>query len=214
MRVVNRSARGGTVRIQPHDDSGWRYEPLTLRLGARRAVHFNSNDLELGNAGKGLAGRTGSGTGHWRLELSSALDIEVLAYLRTPSGFLTSIHDLAVPAGRRHEVETFNPGSNTAQASRLRIVNPGARPAHVSIGGIDDAGAPAEEIVRFNVTAGEARSVTALELETGLGLRGAMGDGAGKWRLVVDSDQRVYVMNLLDSPAGHLVSLSAANENP
>ena len=210
VRVVNRSARGGTVRIQPHDDSGRRYEPLTLELGARRAVHFNSNDLELGNAGKGLDGSTGPGTGNWRLEISSELDIEVLAYIRTPTGFLTSIHDLAVPAGRRHEIETFNPGSNTAQASRLRIVNPGSRPAHVSIGGIDDSGAPAEEIVQFSVATGEARAVAAPELEAGLGLRGALGDGAGKWRLVVDSDQPVYVMNLLESPTGHLAILSAA----
>ena len=211
VRIVNESSSSGAVRIQPHDDSGRRYEPLTLQLGARRAVHFNSNDLELGNAGKGLDGSTGPGTGNWRLEISGELDIEVLAYLRTPSGFLTSIHDLAVPAGRRHEIETFNPGSNTAQASRLRIVNPGGRPAHVSIGGIDDSGVPAEEIVQFSVAAGEARSVTALELETGMGLRGALGDGAGKWRLVLDSDQPVYVMNLLESPTGHLAVLSAAN---
>ena len=61
--------------------------PLTLRLGANRSLHFNSEDLERGNADKGLDGAAGTGAGDWRLELTSALDIEALAYIRTRDGF-------------------------------------------------------------------------------------------------------------------------------
>ena len=42
-----------------------------LSIGAGETVHFNSNDLELGNTAKGLSGSTGAGVGDWRLVLSS-----------------------------------------------------------------------------------------------------------------------------------------------
>ena len=36
----------------------------------------------------------GAGEGDWRLELTSAQDIVVGAYVRTPDGFLTGMHDV------------------------------------------------------------------------------------------------------------------------
>ena len=45
----------------------------------------------------------------------------------------------------------------------------------------------------------------------GLGARiDESGDGAGKWRLAVTSEQPVIVMSLLSSPTGHLTNLSTA----
>ena len=85
--------------IEAFDDSDTACETLTLALDVGATAHFNSNDLELGNAAKGLAGSTGSGVGDWRLALSSEMDIDVLAYIRTSDGFLTSMHDV-VPYGR------------------------------------------------------------------------------------------------------------------
>ena len=43
-------------------------------------------------------------------------------------------------------------------------------------------------------------------------LVGALGDGAGKWRLVVTSVPPIQVMSLLASPTGHLTNLSTAPE--
>ena len=209
VRVINRSRSDGAVRIQAYDDAGRLHEALELALAAGHAAHFNSDDLELGNVQKGLSGSTGPGTGDWRLELWSSLDIEVLAYVRIPSGFLTAIHDLVPHAGRRHAAATFNPASNTNQRSRLRIVNPGVRPGHVSIAGVDDAGESPGEAVRMSVAAGEARTITAEQLEAGYwGLQGALGDGTGKWRLVIDCEHPIVLMNLLESPTGHLTNLS------
>ncbi len=209
VRVTNRSRSDGVVRVQAYDDAGRLHEALELALAAGHAAHFNSDDLELGNVQKGLSGSTGPGTGDWRLELWSSLDIEVLAYVRTRSGFLTAIHDLVPHAGRRHTAATFNPASNTNQRSRLRIVNPGVRPSHVSIAGVDDAGRSPGDVVRMSVAAGEARTITAEQLETGYGgLQGALGDGTGKWRLVIDCEQPVVLLNLLESPTGHLTNLS------
>ena len=52
-RVVNRSGESGEVRIDAFDDAGMQYGPLTLEVGAGGTVHFNSGDLERGNAIRG-----------------------------------------------------------------------------------------------------------------------------------------------------------------
>ena len=213
VRIVNRSARHGEVRIDAYDDLGRRAEPVTLAIGARRTVHFNSDDLELGNAEKGLSGRTGAGSGDWRLEMHSALDIDVLVYVRTPGGFLAAMHDVVARQGRRYDVAMFNPGGNARQASRLRIVNPGTRPAYVSIAGVDDEGRSPGDVARLTIDPGTARTISAAQLEEGAwGIAGRLGDGTGKWRLRIDCEQPVLIMNLMESASGHLTNLSTTGQ--
>ncbi len=65
-----------------------------------------------GDADKGLTGGMGAGSGDWWLRFTSDLDIEVLSYIRTQDGFLTSMHDTVPVAAARHTVAVFNPGSN------------------------------------------------------------------------------------------------------
>ena len=60
-----------------------------------------------------------------------------------------------------------------------------------------------------------SRTLTSRELESGQwdlgqGADGMLGDGKGKWRLVVTAEQPIEVMSLLASPTGHLVNLSTA----
>ena len=64
--------------------------------------------------------------------------------------------------------------------------------------------------MRLELPARGARTVTARELESGEGVDGALGDGTGRWRLVVTADQRIEAMSLLSSPAGHLANLSTS----
>ena len=216
-RIINYSNEAGEVRIDAFDDEGKKYGPLHLAIGANETVHVNSPDLENGNAEKGLDGATGPGRGHWRLELVSTLDIEVLGYLRTDDGFVTSMHDVVPHTGNGHHVVIFNPGRNVNQVSRLRIINRGLEAAEVSIEGVDDSGESPGTTARFAVPARGARMVSARELESedarGEELRdlaGALGVGTGKWRLVVNSDRPIQVMSLLASPTGHLTNLSTA----
>ena len=178
-------------------------------MDAQQTVHFNSNDLEAGNAGKGLSGSTGAGEGDWRLRLTSALDLDVLAYIRTEDGFLTSMHDTVPLTAGVYRVPVFNPGSNRNQASLLRLVNTGEEPAEVTIRGVDDAGRSSDGAVRLSVAAGKARTVSAQALESGADdLDGALGDGFGKWSLEVKSDAPIHVLSLLRSPTGHVTNLS------
>ena len=214
VRVVNRSGEDGEVRIVAIDEAGVRHGPVTLRVGAGAAAPFNSGDLEHGNAGKGLPVGTGPGTGDWRLELDSDRDFSVQGYVRTVDGFVTSVHDLAPKAATRHRVAIFNPGGNTAQVSHLRIVNLSAASAPVTVTGVDDAGASPGTPVRLVVPPGASVTLTAAELEAGLGFEGALGDGAGKWRLTVASDVDLAVMSLLETPTGHVTNLSTVAAPP
>ena len=211
VRAINNSESSGKVTIQPYDESERDYEPITLTIGANEVVHFNSDDLEQGSTGKGLSGGTGAGEGDWRLEFSSDLDIEVLSYIRTEDGFLTAMHDVAPSAGMRHRVAVFNPGSNRNQESLLRLINPDDQEVEITIQGIDDSGTVGEDDVSLTLTASEARTVEAWELESGTGgLTGKLGDGSGKWQLMVTADRPVVAMSLLRSPTGHMTNLSTA----
>ncbi len=211
VRVINRSASAGEVAIQARDDSSTTFDPITLAIGSNEVVHFNSDDLELGNAAKGLSGGVGSGQGDWRLDLTSALDVEVLAYIRTTDGFLTAMHDVAPNAESSYRIAIFNPGSNRQQESLLRLVNPGLVAAQVTISGIDGNGNAGASDVSVSVAAGATRMIGAWELESGTAdFTGALGDGAAKWQLMLTSDQPIIAMSLLRSPTGHLTNLSTA----
>ena len=207
-RVVNRSYEAGTASIEAVDDSGERFGPLELALRPRRTMHFNSTDLEAGSAAMGWSG-VGDGDGDWRLSVSSELDLLVLGYARTADGFVTSLHDLApVAEDGTHRVPFFNPGSNAGQVSSLRLINDGERSARVTVTGIDDRG-NGSGTVTLTVPAGSALSFTSGELEAGGdGFAGRLGDGTGKWRLRVRSDEPMAVMSLLETPTGHLTNVS------
>ena len=207
VRVVNRGG-DGSVEIRAYDETDNEFETVVLEMDADETVHFNSDDLETGNAAKGLSGSTGAGDGDWRLVLTSTLPLEVLAYMRTEDGFLTSMHDTVPGTDGIHRVPIFNPGSNRNQVSRLRLVNTGDEAAAVTISGVDDAGR-GSGTVRLSLPGGKVHTVTAEALEAGAdGMDGGLGDGFGKWRLDVESDAPIQVLNLLESPSGHMTNLS------
>ena len=216
VRVINHSDVGGDVSLEAIDDVGNTYGPLTLNVDPGAVAAFNSEDLEGGEPEKGLDGSTGPGVGDWRLVLTSELDIEVLPYVRTSDGLVTSMHRVAPSASGRHRVAIFNPASNPNQLSRLRIINPGTEPAAVVIAGIDDDGSRSAASVEADIPPGEVREFrAAAPTRMGVvlvpsGLEDVFGDGQGKWRLDLDSPTPITVVNLLASPTGHLTNLSAA----
>ena len=213
VRVVNHSGEAAEVRIEAYDNTVWEYEALALAVGADEVASFNSDDLEQGNEAKGLTGSTGAGEGDWWLELSSDAEIEVLSYIRTTDGFLTSMHDLVPEENGEHRVVFFNPAKNFNQVSVLWLVNTGDADAVATITGVDDEGAMPGTAVRVAVPAGSSRKLTSAELESGEADAidsGALGDGDGKWRLRVASDRPILVVSLLENPTGHLTNLSTA----
>lgn len=196
VRIENRSATSGEVRVAARDDAGRRTEAGVVALAGGAAVEFDMRALESGDAALGLTG-TGPGQGDWRLELSTALDIEARAYART-GDFLTSLHDARL-LSRELELALFHPGSETARRSMLRLANAGAERAALTVRGIDDAGA-AGGPVTVELGPLEAASYAASELESGAapGLDGSLGDGEGNWRLRLSAQLgAAYATNLL-----------------
>ena len=217
VRIVNRSATAGGATVYAIDDAGARRGPVTLDFAPRQALHFNSDDLQRGNADKGVAGVGAPGTGDWRLEITSELDLQVLAYLRTrPGGFLTSMHDVAPEADGAHRIAILDPGGGAAPRGRLRLVNAGEEAAAVVIRGVDDAGRAGAADIRLALPGGQARTIDAQALEEGDAdlFQGALGDGGGMWRLTVSADQPIQAMSLLDAEDPRLrTNLSTAPAN-
>ena len=121
------------------------------------------------------------------------------------------MHDVAPSGETHHRVAVFNPGSNRNQESLLRLINPGEETAEVTITGIDDTGAAGAGAVSLSLPGGSSRTIGAWDLESGAeGLDGALGDGSGKWQLMIESNRPVVAMSLLRSPTGHLTNLSTA----
>lgn len=221
MRVVNGDDADGTVRIEASDQSGWEYEAVELEIGANRAVNFDSNDLELGNADKGLSAGTGAGEGDWRLELSSDLSLRVSAYIRTTDGFLSPMHDLAPrmkaphhrpfpPLDLGYRVVTLNPARNENQVGFLRFANPGSEATRLEYEAYDSAGEFFNPLIGIpELEPGETRIVTSLRLEE-YSFNGRY--GVGKWQVQVEAQRPIEVMSLLRNPTGHLVNLSSATK--
>ena len=224
LRIINHSDESGMVSIVAYDDAGSSYGPATLELDVGEAVHFNAADLEAGNEEKDLGDKDkgfgegiGTGTGAWRLELTSALNIEVFSYSRTEGGVVSGMQEVVPRTGSGYRITLFNPASTVGQESRLRLVNRGAEAVAVTIEGKDDRGESPGGAVRLTLPARGARMVTAEELESGdaEGLTGALGDGTGRWRLLVTAGGVIEVMHLLASTAsGEMTNLSAGPVAP
>ncbi|MYD98270.1 MAG: hypothetical protein F4X98_12935 [Gammaproteobacteria bacterium] len=203
----------GYIDIDAWDDAGTHaFTDLYVEQG--RTYHFNSTDLEDGNPTKGINAGINEGEGDWYLQLSADFDFVVTSYIRTEDGFVTAMGNTLVPvdgsafgAECAFEASFFNPASNTKQVSSLRIVEYDDVETEVRILGYDDDG-DVYGPVDLTVPASGTRTVTAQQLEAGGdGIRDSLGDGFGKWRLVVLTDGSIVVLNLLETPTGHLTNL-------
>ena len=212
LRLINRQAASGLVTVWGLDATGQRSSgTVTLTLSPLETRQFNSGDLEAGNASKGLSGSLGTGTGNWTVIVRTDLDVEALAYIRTPDGFLTSMHDRVVGNGVDWPVEMFNPADNPYQVSHLRLINTNVAPVSIQITGTDDAGVASTGTVTLTVAGLASADLTSVDLESGnagKGLSGSLGNGTGKWQLLVSATGRLTVQSLLYDPLGKLTNLS------
>lgn len=96
LRVSNWGSTGGLVTIEGYDDGG-NPADSTIRfvLPAGESVQLNSEDLENGNVGKGLAGAFGDGDGRWRMVVTGEFDnMRVVSLNRNrDSGTVTNLTD-------------------------------------------------------------------------------------------------------------------------
>lgn len=224
VRLINRENRSGEVQVWGIDDAGQRSPgTLSLTMAPNESRQFNSQDLELNQdpskrlSGSLLNGGPSAGNGNWRLVLQSDLNLLPMALIRTPDGFLTTIHDTVAGDGLITQVPTFNPAANFNQVSILRLINPNSVAVSVAINGRDDEGLPAPNgALTLVLPAGAARDLSATDIENGntaLGLSGGIGDGTGKWALTVSAALPIKAMSLLRDPGGVLTNLSTISQS-
>ena len=212
VRVINLSANTTEVTVTGVDDAGNSAAgEITFSLAPFASQQFNSGDIEAGNTSKGLTGAFGDGDGNWQLRISAGEALKTMGFIRTTEGFMTSMHSI-VPSTdeREHEVDVFNPGSNTNQVSRLRISNQANAVNTVTVEGFDDAGVQGDTVT-FTIDPLASVEIFSSELEEGSaekGLTGSLGDGQGKWRLQVSTSEDAIVLSLLEAVGGYLSNLS------
>ena len=210
LRVINHSRVEDYVSITARDESG-AFHDLYMLVGSDETAYLNSDDLEFGNSAKDLLQGggpgsdgwgpfegTGPGSGDWHLYVSSLPEFEVLAYVRTADGFLTAMSD-CVPRENdgAHHVATFNPARNADQVSLLRLLNPALNShdhvAHITIitiRGLDDTGFMSDGVVQLSLGAGNARTITARELELG-GASLERVSGPGQRQVAIDGGSQL-----------------------
>ena len=205
IRVINETDTERTVTFTAIDDGRTPVErgTVSLSVGPNQVGHFNSDDLENGNEGKGIMTGVGTGNGDWRLIVDGR--VRVLTYMRNKSdGFLTSLHDVVSGRHNRYDIATFNPASNERQRSFIRVINPNEISRILAVLARDDAGAVGDDAFTGLMLPNESYTVDSQTME-----RLAFGDGTGKWRLQATALSPIIVMNLMETPTGHLTNLSA-----
>ncbi len=206
VRITNETDTEQTVIFRAFDDSATERGTVRLSVGANEAIHFNADDLEHGNDRKLI-----TGTGDWHLTVTGT--VRVLSYMRTKQdGFLTALHDTVHAGVLDYQVATFNPASNTTQRSIVRTLNASDQRAFVNFEGVDDAGTLTSSVGTGHLERHQVRRTDAAFLER------FFGDGDGKWRLRMSefgytdigaiNERKLTVMNLMETPTGHLTNLS------
>jgi type VI secretion system secreted protein VgrG len=223
IRLVNNDAAPAVVVLSGIDDSGTRgQDTVYLTLPPHAATEVLPSDLEQSNAGAGVFsnfGGFGQGNGHWQVTMSQQEEsnVDAQSLMRVPGGFLTNLSG-TVPHTSPNQVHVWivNPASNTDQRSVLRVVNRNASAGAVLIEAIDDDGIAAPGgSATLALPALAAVELTAQDLEqgnVGKGLQGALGDGSGKWRMVLSADVPIDAQSQLSTPSGFLTDLSRVVE--
>ena len=209
MRLINRSDVAGEALVWGVDDAGERFGPARLSIGAGRTAHFNSEDLEFGNAAKGLADGLGAPTaGDWRLEVLSTLDLEAQTFLRASGGPPSALHDGLPRVGGTLRAAFLPAGRERSPAGALRVSNPTGSDATAYAWGVDEAGV-GRLATGLVAPAGRAVTVTASELERWrMGSGRGLGRGAGNWRLELTAPWPLAAQALAVGDGGRTGNLS------
>ncbi len=211
VRVINKGDPG-TIQIAARDDTDLEARMTTLTIGRGETVEFSSHDLEMGNTAIGLSPGTGSGEGNWWLELTTALDVIVLAYTHLRNdALLSNMHDFAPRnSSGVYLVPYVTPVGNTDYVSSFRLINTGSSDVPVTIFGFDEEHKYSSGRIGLTLAAFTSRDISVRALEQGEeGLTGSLGPGAGAWVIGVSTDQPIVVMGLLTNPTGHLTNVSS-----
>ena len=206
LRFANPGTTNANIVITGRDDANEPSGTVRFTLAPGYGGYLTAQSLESGS--NSFSGRLGSGTGKWRLTVSSNVDIQVMSLLRSPTGHISNLSTAPRttylyndPLYEPYEVLSVPlvlPASDNNLTGFVRFIH---RPDSNYVGdvaiwevtGIDDNGTPfpprsvgGQEMI-FGV--GEAVNLNSRDLEQGNVskglLYGGLGNGEGNWRLEI-----------------------------
>ena len=211
LRIVNHSDEDGEVKIIAIDDSGDRSEEVTVAVMANTVTAISSEALENGDTELGIEG-IGDGEGHWRLLVSSDLDIQPYAYIKDSAGAITPIQIAASKLNGRYEIG-FPAREDPSDMRYVRIINRSTSSDVVVVveGRGDDPADVGEASVLVQLGHGEAKQYSVVDLEEGEGvLQGSLGSGVLNWTLTVSADGPIDVLGYVQKSSREIINLSAS----
>lgn len=200
----------GRVEIYGIDDKGLKSGIGAVNVGGQHVFHLTSTALETGESTFIKEGRLCDGTGDWRLVVRSEKPVRVQTFVRAANGFVANSLDSLKSENGRATVDMVNPATNTTRRSLLRVINESDEPGVIRLTGIDDSGTSRGSI-EVDLAARASRSLSISDLEAGSDdLKGALGEGVGKWRIQAVSDLRFRIMSFIETDRGELANLSTS----
>ena len=219
LRVINHSRIDGFVTILTCDDTGDIRGPITLTVRAKETLHIHTRDLEEGNVSKGIQYGLGKGVGDWHLYLRSLLDIEVMTFARSPSGFLTSTHDTVIAdSAGIYRLSLLDANVSSPHSHAIRLINSEREEVDVLIEAANLHRTESIPAVHIKLKPLEAREInTAHLLRKMLFTENTFDDQSEPIRLTVSASfqsntsterPEIYVMYLNKSPERYIANLS------
>lgn len=109
----------------------------------------------------------------------------------------------------------FVPEASAYQQAFLRLSNPNASTAHVTLRGLRPDGSFASGTIALSIPAHGSKQLNSGDLESGnpdKGLSGSFGAGNGPWTVVYTSDRELVTGNLLRTPDGFLTQIDSLRD--
>lgn len=93
LQLINNYSGNNTFTITAIDDAGNAAVggSVKVTLGSLQFITLTSTDLEQGNKALGLSGAFGTGTGKWRLKVTSDYQSIVMGFMELPGGYLSNL---------------------------------------------------------------------------------------------------------------------------
>jgi len=200
IRFVNKTALAGKVSLLAYnDDNSNSKQVVSFILQPYESRQITAEHFEYNPEDRGLSGSIGYAQGNWHIDVQSSVELSLFSMIRYDDGSLVDVsQSFKSDEFNQVHIDFVNPASNNNQQSILRIINPGNYSTQVVIKAVDDSGRHPHAVLSFELKPHTVKLLTSEILENGgNGFSGSLGDGTGKWALMIQSEQAINIMNLI-----------------
>jgi hypothetical protein len=207
IRVINIGTTASSIQATVIDDTtgvAGASGQLMASLPAGAAVTFTAQQIET------AMGSTLSTAGRPRISISAgSVPLEVQSFMANPDGTVTQIG--GAQSGTSVAVRSYIPAASASSgySGFIRVINTSSTATPISVSLLDGATGQASASGQLvaSLPAGAAKTFSAQQVETALGLTLAAGD---RPRILVTASVSVDVQSFMSNPGGTVTQLSGA----